>query len=150
MFRTNDPIWSRQPMAISVLDLFKIGIGPSSSHTVGPMRAARLFALRLQHDGLLPRVARVLSELYGSLGATGKGHGTDKAVLLGLSGHEPDRVDPDAIPAHLDAIRGSKQLSLLGEHPIAFNEKTDLVFFRRQTLPFHANGMRFVAYDAEG
>lgn len=137
-------------MAVSVFDLFKIGIGPSSSHTVGPMRAARLFALRLQHDGLLPRVARVLAELYGSLGATGKGHGSDKAVLLGLAGHEPDRVDPDAIAAHLETIRTGKQLKLLGEHPVAFNEKTDLVFFRRQTLPFHANGMRFVAYDAEG
>ncbi|NKI96005.1 L-serine ammonia-lyase [Rhizobacter sp. SG703] len=137
-------------MAVSVFDLFKIGIGPSSSHTVGPMRAARLFALRLQHDGLLGRTQRVQAELYGSLGATGKGHGTDKAVLLGLAGHEPDRVDPDAIPAHLDAIRGGRQLKLLGEHAVAFNEKTDLVFYRRQTLPFHANGMRFIAFDGDG
>ena len=137
-------------MAVSVFDLFKIGIGPSSSHTVGPMRAARLFALRLQHDGLLLRTQRVLCELYGSLGATGKGHGSDKAVLLGLAGHEPDRVDPDAIPGHLDGIRGARRLSLLGEHAIAFNEKADLVFYRRQALPFHANGMRFAAFDGDG
>ncbi len=103
-------------MAVSVFDLFKIGIGPSSSHTVGPMRAARLFALRLQHDGLLGRTARVVAHLYGSLGATGKGHGSDKAVLLGLAGHEPDSVDVDAIPALLQAIRSTARLSLLGEH----------------------------------
>ncbi|MCW7541832.1 L-serine ammonia-lyase [Aquabacterium sp. A7-Y] len=137
-------------MAVSVFDLFKIGIGPSSSHTVGPMRAARLFALRLQHDGLLPRTARVLSELYGSLGATGKGHGSDKAVLLGLAGHEPDTVDVEAIPTLLEGIRAGRQLALLGQHEIAFDETADLVFFRRQSLPFHANGMRFVAYDTQG
>ncbi|MFZ5543998.1 MAG: serine dehydratase beta chain, partial [Pseudomonadota bacterium] len=85
-------------MAVSAFDLFKIGIGPSSSHTVGPMRAARMFALRLQHEGLLDRAARVQCQLYGSLGATGKGHGSDKAVLLGLMGHEPDAVDVDAVP----------------------------------------------------
>ena len=84
-------------MAVSVFDLFKIGIGPSSSHTVGPMRAARIFALRVAHDGFAGRTARVKCELYGSLGATGKGHGSDKAVLLGLAGHEPDSVDVDAI-----------------------------------------------------
>jgi L-serine dehydratase len=137
-------------MAISVFDLFKIGIGPSSSHTVGPMRAARLFALRLAHDGLLERTARVAGQLYGSLGATGKGHGSDKAVLLGLAGHEPDTVDVDAIPALLAAIRGGGQLPLLGRHPIAFAEKTDLKFHRRETLPFHANGMRFTAFDGGG
>ena len=97
---------SRRTMAVSVFDLFKIGIGPSSSHTVGPMRAARLFALRLQHDGRARRHARACGcELYGSLGATGKGHGSDKAVLLGLAGHEPDTVDVDAIPALLERIR---------------------------------------------
>lgn len=137
-------------MAVSVFDLFKIGIGPSSSHTVGPMRAARLFALRLQHDGLLDRTARIVSRLYGSLGATGKGHGSDKAVLLGLAGHEPDTVDVEAIPALLHAIRGGSTLAVLGSHPIAFNEKTDLVFLRRESLPFHANGMRFAAFDAAG
>jgi L-serine dehydratase len=137
-------------MAVSVFDLFKIGIGPSSSHTVGPMRAARLFALRLQHDGLLAATARVKSELYGSLGATGKGHGSDKAVLLGLAGHEPDTIDVDAIPALLDAMRADRTLALAGSHAIAFNEPEDLVFHRRESLPFHANGMRFSAYDATG
>lgn len=137
-------------MAVSVFDLFKIGIGPSSSHTVGPMRAARLFASRLQHDGLLDRTTRIVSRLYGSLGATGKGHGSDKAVLLGLAGHEPDTVDVEAIPALLQAIRGGSTLAVLGTHPITFNEKTDLVFLRRETLPFHANGMRFEAFDAAG
>ena len=137
-------------MAVSVFDLFKIGIGPSSSHTVGPMRAARIFALRLEHDGLLAATTRVCSQLYGSLGATGKGHGSDKAVLLGLLGHEPDTVEVDAIAAHLQAVRGDKQLALLGHHTIPFNEKTDLLFHRRETLPFHSNGMRFTAFDAAG
>ena len=105
-------------MAVSVFDLFKIGIGPSSSHTVGPMRAARLFALRLQHDGLLERTARLAARLYGSLGATGKGHGSDKAVLLGLAGYEPDTVDVDAIPSLLQAIRGERGLRVQGTHPI--------------------------------
>ena len=137
-------------MAVSVFDLFKIGIGPSSSHTVGPMRAARLFALRLKHEGLLESTARVVSQLYGSLGATGKGHGSDKAVLLGLAGHEPDTVDVEQIPAYLDAIRSGSRLALLGERKLAFDEAKDLVFFRRQSLPLHANGMRFTAFDAEG
>jgi L-serine dehydratase len=137
-------------MAVSVFDLFKIGIGPSSSHTVGPMRAARIFALRLDHDGLLPRVARVQSLLYGSLGATGKGHGSDKAVLLGLAGHEPDSVDVEAVPALLERMRGERRIELLGRHGVAFDERADLVFHRRETLPFHANGMRFVAFDAAG
>jgi len=137
-------------MAVSAFDLFKIGIGPSSSHTVGPMRAARMFALRLEHEHLLDRVARVACRLYGSLGATGKGHGSDKAVLLGLLGHEPDTVDVDAIPALLEASRASGSLSLLGKHPIAFDESQDLVFLRRETLPFHANGMQLAAFDANG
>ena len=137
-------------MAVSVFDLFKIGIGPSSSHTVGPMRAARLFALRLSHESVLATTQRVAAQLYGSLGATGKGHGSDKAVLLGLAGFEPDTVDVEAIPAHLASIRGERSLSLLGQHTIAYNEKTDLVFHRRESLPFHANGMRFSAFDAAG
>ena len=136
-------------MAVSVFDLFKIGIGPSSSHTVGPMRAARLFGLRLQHDGLLARVARVQVILYGSLGATGKGHGSDKAVLLGLAGHEPDTVDIDVIPALLAAIRAG-DLVLVGQHTVAFDEAKDLIFKRRESLPFHANGMRCLAFDATG
>ncbi|HEY0954842.1 MAG TPA: L-serine ammonia-lyase [Roseateles sp.] len=136
-------------MAVSGFDLFKIGIGPSSSHTVGPMRAARLFGLRLQHDGLLDQVARVQVILYGSLGATGKGHGSDKAVLLGLAGHEPDTVDVEAIPALLDAIRAG-DLNLVGHKRIPFDEAKDLVFKRRESLPFHANGMRCIAFDADG
>src|SRR5215510_8121485 len=108
-------------MAISVFDLFKIGIGPSSSHTVGPMRAARLFALRIAHDGQLERTARVRAELYGSLGATGKGHGSDKAVLLGLAGHEPDTIDVDRIPALLQAIRADGRLLLGGRHGVDFD-----------------------------
>ncbi|MBC7481631.1 MAG: hypothetical protein H7337_06965 [Rhizobacter sp.] len=137
-------------MAVSVFDLFKIGIGPSSSHTVGPMRASRLFALRLEHEGKIAATARVCSQMYGSLGATGKGHGTDKAVLLGLCGHEPDTVDVDHIGAQLKRIRDEKKLRLLGAHGIGFTEKTDLIFYRRETLPFHANGMRFTASDVNG
>jgi L-serine dehydratase len=137
-------------MAVSVFDLFKIGIGPSSSHTVGPMRAARLFALRLAHEGQLLATTRVCAQLYGSLGATGKGHGTDKAVLLGLMGDEPDRVEIDTIAARIEQVREHQRLSLLGTHELPFIEKTDLIFYRRETLPFHANGMRFTAFDAEG
>ena len=137
-------------MAVSVFDLFKIGIGPSSSHTVGPMRAARMFALRLDQDGLLARTARVQSQLYGSLGATGKGHGSDKAVLLGLAGHEPDTVDVNAVPGLLEAIRSAARLTLPGGQEICFNESDDLKFHRRENLPFHANGLRFIAFDAAG
>lgn len=136
-------------MAVSVFDLFKIGIGPSSSHTVGPMRAARLFATRLANEDLLRSTARVKVELFGSLGATGKGHGSDKAVLLGLAGHEPDTVDVDKVVQYLDEIRGAKSLRLLGAHPIPFDERTDLIFNRRETLPLHPNGMRFSAWRAD-
>jgi hypothetical protein len=137
-------------MAISVFDLFKIGIGPSSSHTVGPMRAARQFVARLEKDGLLATTSRVRSEMYGSLGATGKGHGSDTAVLLGLAGELPDMVDTDAVPDILANIRREKQLKLLGEHAIAFNEADDLILHKRKTLPYHPNGMIFEAFDAEG
>ncbi len=137
-------------MAVSAFDLFKIGIGPSSSHTVGPMRAARLFALRLQHAGRLSDVARVCSQLYGSLGATGKGHGSDKAVLLGLMGDEPHNVDIESVPARLAELRAAQRIALLSEHTIPFVEKTDLIFQRRTSLPLHANGMRFEAFDAAG
>src|SRR5689334_5646333 len=137
-------------MAVSVFDLFKVGIGPSSSHTVGPMRAARLFALRLEADGQLARCARVRVELYGSLGATGKGHGSDKAVLLGLAGHEPDTIDVEAVPQVLARMRETHDVSLLGRHEIRFDEQTDLIFNRRESLPLHANGMRCTAFDAAG
>ncbi|MDB5797495.1 MAG: L-serine ammonia-lyase [Paucimonas sp.] len=137
-------------MATSVFDLFKIGIGPSSSHTVGPMRAARLFALGLQQDGLLERVASVRAELYGSLGATGKGHGSDKAVLLGLEGETPEGVDPDSVPARLAAIAARRTIRLLGRHDVAYDPAQHLLFYRRKSLPYHANGMCFTALDLQG
>ncbi len=137
-------------MAVSAFDLFKIGIGPSSSHTVGPMRAARLFAGRLASTQQLAATHRIHTELYGSLGATGKGHGSDTAVLLGLSGHEPDSVDVDQVPAYLARIRGERRLQILGRHEIAFEESADLVFNKRESLPLHANGLRFIAFDATG
>ena len=117
---------------------------------MGPMRAARMFAHGLETAGLLPSVHRVRAELYGSLGATGKGHGSDKAVLLGLSGHEPDTVDVEAIEAMLQAIRAAKRIRLMDRQEIEFEEKRDLLFYARETLPFHANGMRFTAYAADG
>src|ERR1700722_5203937 len=137
-------------MAISVFDLFKIGIGPSSSHTVGPMTAAAMFARGLRDDGVLPQVASVHVVLYGSLGLTGKGHGSDKAVLLGLEGESPALVDVDAIPARLAAIRETTTVNLLGEHPIRFDPAADLEFERKRSLPAHPNGMRFTAADATG
>lgn len=136
-------------MSLSVFDLFKIGIGPSSSHTVGPMRAAVQFADGLRRDGLLADVAEVRVELYGSLGATGKGHGSDKAVLMGLEGEQPDTVDTTTIDTRLAAIRASGRLRLLGEHEIGFIEKQHLAMIRKP-LPYHPNGMIFRAFDAAG
>ena len=136
-------------MAISVFDLFKVGIGPSSSHTVGPMRAAALFTHALENQGHMPNVVRVVAELYGSLGATGKGHGSDKAVLLGLSGYEPDTVDVEQVAGYIEAIRTDKRITLPGGHSVAFNEKTDLKMIRK-ALPLHANGLRFAAFDQAG
>lgn len=137
-------------MAISVFELFKIGIGPSSSHTVGPMRAALLFVSGLKEHGLLARTEAIKSELYGSLGATGKGHGSDKAVLLGLQGEAPDLIDTDTVEAKLAQIRGSGRLRLLGEKDIPFVESEHLLLYKRQSLPYHPNGMRFTAYGADG
>jgi len=136
-------------MAISVFDLFSIGIGPSSSHTVGTMRAAQQFAQTLKDDGLLSRVAGIKTDLYGSLGATGKGHGSDKAVMLGLEGELPESVDTDSVESRLEAIRSDRRLNLFGEHAISFDEAEQLVMHRRQTLPFHSNGMTFRAFDAQ-
>ena len=136
-------------MAISVFDLFKIGIGPSSSHTVGPMRAARQFALRLRDEGHLAPTHHIVTELFGSLGATGKGHGSDKAILLGLEGEEPDKVDIDAIGARLATIRNEGSVNVLGSQPINFLDKEHLLF-RRNALPYHPNGMRFAAFDEAG
>jgi L-serine dehydratase len=137
-------------MAISVFDLFSVGIGPSSSHTVGPMRAARAFVDGLAADGVLGATARVRAELFGSLGATGFGHGSHRAVLLGLSGERPEEVDTAAVPARVAAIRESGRLSLRGEHGIAFDEDTDLVLHRRRALPAHPNGMTFHAFGSSG
>jgi len=137
-------------MALSVFDLFKIGIGPSSSHTVGPMRAARQFAMRLSEAGLLGQTARIAVTLYGSLGATGKGHGSDKAILLGLCGYEPDSVDVDAIAGIVEKVRGSRELRVLHQQSIPFDERADLTFNHKDTLPLHSNGMRFLAYADGG
>ncbi len=136
-------------MAVSVFDLFKIGIGPSSSHTVGPMRAALMFAEGLERDALLVPTAAVKVELYGSLGATGKGHGTDRGVMLGLMGDAPDTVDPDTINERLEAVRSSRLLALLGHHTIPFVMKEHIAFYR-QALPEHPNGMKLRAMDANG
>ena len=136
--------------AISVLDLFTIGIGPSSSHTVGPMRAGRRFAQRLAEAGALEKTARVEAHLYGSLALTGKGHGTDKAVLLGLEGETPEDTDVDAVAERIARIRTAHTLRLHGGREIAFDEKCDLLFHRTEALPAHPNGLRFIARDAAG
>src|ERR1700712_5310993 len=136
-------------MAVSVFDLFKIGIGPSSSHTVGPMRAALMFVQGLERDGLLDATATVKCELYGSLGATGKGHGTDRGVMLGLMGDAPDTVDPDTIAARLETVRTSRRLALLGKREIDFVPKEQIAFYR-QALPEHPNGLKLRALDAAG
>ncbi|MER6417093.1 serine dehydratase beta chain, partial [Streptomyces humidus] len=142
-------------MAISVFDLFSTGIGPSSSHTVGPMRAAGMFVRRLKQDGTLARTAAVRAELFGSLGATGHGHGTPKAVLLGLEGKEPHTVDVARADLDVERIRATGRIRLLGEeigpaHEIGFDASADLVLHRRRSLPYHANGMILFAYDADG
>jgi len=137
-------------MSISAFDLFTIGIGPSSSHTIGPMRAAKWFIDGLKEQGVLSKVGRVKTELYGSLGATGKGHGSDKAVLLGLKGDEPETVDVDTVSEQLEQIRTSRIISLNREHAITIDEPHDLIMHRRETLEHHSNGMKFAAYNDDG
>jgi L-serine dehydratase len=137
-------------MTVSVFDLFKIGIGPSSSHTVGPMRAALMFGRSLEADGTLASVARVRAELFGSLGATGHGHGSVKAVVLGLAGEEPETVDPAAADPLVESVRTTGSLALLGQRPIEFDVDEDVVLHRRKRLEFHSNGMRFAAFAADG
>jgi L-serine dehydratase len=137
-------------MAISAFDLFKIGIGPSSSHTVGPMLAANQFSQGLETSGLLPQVNRVMAEMFGSLGATGKGHGTPKAVLLGLEGALPDSVDVPSIAKRVADIRENHRLTLCGSHSIDYNHDRDFFLHRRKVLPFHSNGMIFTAFDYQG
>ena len=133
-----------------MFDLFRIGIGPSSSHTVGPMRAARMFATALDSEGLLETATGVRVELFGSLGATGKGHGTGPAVVLGLEGAEPDKLDPDVIAQRVEGIRAAATLRLLGRHAIAFRPDEDVRFHALRSLPKHPNGMTFTASRADG
>jgi L-serine dehydratase len=135
---------------LSTFDVFKIGIGPSSSHTMGPMRAAREFAMRLASAGVLEQTREVVIRLYGSLALTGAGHGTDRAVLLGLTGEDPRTVDPDSMEPALRQIRASGVLKLLGRHEIPFDEPMQLLFMRSERLPRHTNGVRFTALDAAG
>jgi L-serine dehydratase len=137
-------------MALSVFDLFRVGIGPSSSHTVGPMKAAGRFAAGLAADGVLERVAAVKVELFGSLGATGHGHGSVPAVVLGLAGQQPDLVDPPAVRPLVERVRSERRLTLAGDHSIDFDPDTDVVLHRRRTLPVHSNGMIFTATGADG
>ncbi len=130
--------------------MFTIGIGPSSSHAVGPMRAAKRFADRLVAHGHRAATVAVCAELYGSLALTGKGHGTDSAVLMGLEGETPEDINPETIGERVAAIRSSGRLALPGGVPIAFEEKRDLLFHRTEMLPGHTNGLRFTARDAAG
>ncbi|HEX8574030.1 MAG TPA: L-serine ammonia-lyase [Allosphingosinicella sp.] len=137
-------------MVTSVFDLFKIGVGPSSSHTMGPMTAACRFVEALSRKSLIERTERVQAELYGSLALTGKGHATDRAVLLGLSGERPDRMDPDSADVMIDSIRSTGRMRLAGRREIGFDEPRDLRFLQRERLPHHSNGMRFTAFDSSG
>ena len=137
-------------MALSVLDLFSVGIGPSSSHTVGPMRAAKLFADGLKGDGQLASTVRVQSELFGSLGATGRGHGSDKAVVLGLKGLDPETVDTFTADDQVAAAALNAELHIAGVHRVDFNWEEDVVLHRRKSLPAHPNGMTFRALDHAG
>ncbi len=132
-------------MSLSVFDIFKIGIGPSSSHTMGPMRAAREFLLELERAEQLATLESVTVRLYGSLALTGLGHGTDGAILMGLTGADPETVDPDSIAPTLQSIRANRKIALLGRHEIPFDEKNQLLLLRSERLPEHANGMRFTA-----
>jgi L-serine dehydratase len=137
-------------MSLSVFDLFKIGIGPSSSHTVGPMWAALRFVEWLDEKALLAGVQRLRIDLYGSLALTGRGHATDRAVLLGLSGERPDTVDPDHVEPLLSAVRSTRTLRIGGKYPVRFDEATDLIFHNDRALPRHPNGMRFGAFAGDG
>ena len=137
-------------MVSSVFDLFKIGVGPSSSHTMGPMTAAHAFVEMLDQKALLDAAARVQADLYGSLALTGKGHATDRAILLGLSGRQPHSLDPDEADLVVTRARASGRLMLGGRREIAFDEPADMRFLQRERLPHHSNGMRFTAFDAAG
>lgn len=137
-------------MTISIFDLFKIGIGPSSSHTVGPMKAARQFAETLQTQGTIAQCKKLTVELFGSLGATGEGHGTPKAIILGLEGDSPESVDVASIENRIQQIKQTQILTLLRNHEIDFDYSEHLILNAKTLLPFHPNGMRFSAMDDEG
>jgi L-serine dehydratase len=137
-------------MTLSIFDVFKIGIGPSSSHTMGPMRAAREFVQELAATGTLAKTAHVAVRLYGSLALTGLGHGTDRAVLLGLEGNNPETIDPDRMESDVARIRGEQRIRLAGSHTVAFDEPMQLLFMKAERLPRHTNGMRFTALAADG
>ncbi|MGA8086444.1 MAG: L-serine ammonia-lyase [Terracidiphilus sp.] len=142
-------------MTTSLFDLYKLGVGPSSSHTMGPMRAACRFARELERKGEVGRVNRVEVRLYGSLALTGMGHGTDRAVLLGLSGNEPATIDPGVIEATVAEIRATRKLALAGKRAVGFDEARDLRFERGTMFPpgsrtQHPNGLRLTAYDDSG
>jgi L-serine dehydratase len=137
-------------MKTSILEIFKVGIGPSSSHTMGPMRAAADFVALLGAQSSLVLVRRVQIDLYGSLALTGKGHGTDRAVILGLCGEIPEKVNPETIDARLALYRSAQSVPLRGVQPVAFDEPRDILFHKDQTLPAHPNGMRFRAFDEGG
>ena len=135
---------------ISLFDLFSVGIGPSSSHTVGPMLAANTFAALLKQEKVLIKTSRIQIDLYGSLALTGKGHGTDKAILNGLEAAHPEHVEPSSILPRMQAIIANKTLNLNNEHLIAFDNANDFLFHQKELLPKHTNGMRFSAFDAQG
>jgi L-serine dehydratase len=137
-------------MAISLFDMLKVGIGPSSSHTVGPMKAARMFAVSLSENYILSDVLRIECNLYGSLGATGKGHGTGPAVLLGLEGNSPEVIDPSIVGSRAAGINESGKLSLNGQQEIQYDKSIDLIYHRTTSLPFHANGMTLEAFFKSG
>jgi L-serine dehydratase len=137
-------------MNTSIFEIFKIGIGPSSSHTVGPMRAARDFVVNLDRAGRLSRVARIVTDLYGSLALTGKGHGTDRAIILGLLGEVPDQVDPATVDSSVQLVRDTESLTVLRRQRIPFMETDDLLFHLKETLPGHSNAMRFTAIALDG
>lgn len=137
-------------MEISAFDLYSIGIGPSSSHTVGPMRAASLALLKCQEAGLLEKAGHIIVDLYGSLALTGKGHGTDIAIMLGLMGETPENIDPSTIPAKIENIRHNHRINLLGIQAIPFEDEGNIVFHFDKQLPYHPNGMRFILYDLGG
>ena len=136
-------------MTISVFDLFSIGIGPSSSHTVGPMKAARLFVLTVAAQGKLAQVSQIKVELFGSLAFTGKGHGTNLAILSGLEGNAPDTVNPEILKSRAREITEEKKIILNGSHTISFDYLTDFIYNFKDLLPFHTNGMRYSAYDSK-